>query len=31
MHGSEPHAEPEILCVAETALDLPAPRPCGRI
>src|SRR6185437_17182048 len=25
MHRSEPHAEPEILCVAETALDLPPP------
>ena len=23
MHRSEPHAEPEILCVAETTLDLP--------
>src|SRR3984885_12714631 len=23
MHRSEPHAEAEILCVAETALDLP--------
>ena len=25
MHRSEPHAEAEILCVAETALDLPTP------
>ena len=23
MHRSEPHAEAEILCVAETTLDLP--------